>query len=614
MSDSPNSTDSFLRSIGRYDIQERIGTGGMARVYRAKDTALEREVAIKILHEHLADDALFRARFEREAKFVASFNHPNIIQIYDYATIERETQYLCYMVMTYLKGKNLKQVMDDYVEQNTLMPPAQTLQIIQDISAALDYAHQLGMIHRDVKPANILFDANGRAILTDFGIARLAESSKLTQENVAVGTPAYMSPEQAAGEQVDNRTDIYALGVILYEMLAGKPPFGDDGSISVLLKHLNEPVPPLTQFEHIRNPQLDHVIFCALAKDPNDRYQSASELAQDLARALNNEPTQAATLPPPQRTTQIFAKPTTSAPAAPMSSPPRRSAMGILVVGMLIILLMIASATFVMNQRNNAALSAQIPTLEIPLLPSPTSTPDPADFRRFGGFDSMVQEEDLPSMTAADNMGFSTWFDADDMTAAEYWMQNNESTEDGSRQILRTIDTENGVYRFENQINNRAAISVVRDFYYTQDINIMADVTLTADSPTSSGYGIVFHRMNENNFGVFAIDGAGRYSIWFLENGTWRELRNLPETWTRHPAILPAGENNTLRLHIRGDMLQGFVNDVEVVALEDGSIGEGGVGVYLAMPNRTESFATALFDNYAVQVIAGDTVPSMTGE
>ncbi|MEO1442450.1 MAG: serine/threonine-protein kinase, partial [Chloroflexota bacterium] len=172
-----NSTDTLIKSIDRYIVGERIGTGGMARVFRAKDKSLDRDVAVKVLHEHLADDDTFRARFEREAKFLASFHHPNVIQIYDYATVEEDSRYLCYMVMTYLPGNTLNDVMEENKAQDRLMPQQQVLQIIKDIAAALDYAHAAGMVHRDVKPGNILFDERGRAILTDFGIARMVEYS-----------------------------------------------------------------------------------------------------------------------------------------------------------------------------------------------------------------------------------------------------------------------------------------------------------------------------------------------------------------------------------------------------------------------------------------------------
>jgi serine/threonine protein kinase len=610
-------SDSLLRQIPRYTIQERIGTGGMARVYRAADTSLERNVAVKVLHEHLADDPMFRARFEREAKFIASLNHPNIIQIFDYATMERDDSNLCYMVMTYLPGRTLKQVMDDYQERQELMPTHEVLNIIRGITDALDYAHNVGMVHRDIKPANILFDEREQAILTDFGIARLAESSKLTQENVAVGTPAYMAPEQAAGEPVDARTDIYALGVILYELLAGSPPFGDDGSISVLLKHLNDPVPPLSDFDHIDNPYLDAVVNKALAKSPQGRYQTAGEMADDLERAIANQmplalsgkSTAIASDEAASRTVLLSA-PGKTAP----SSPTRQAPMGILVFGLAAIVVVL-SVGFFMNRGDTQVLVA--PTLEQPQVAGPTATLDPGDFRNFGGIDSMVEEESLgaDSMTSSENMGFSASFDMDDEVAINYWPTNITTSDAREGEIVRELGDE-GKYVLTNSVRGLAATSIVSEFFYTDDIVIMAEMVLESVSNENSGYGIVFHYMDASNYGVFAVDGERRFSIWFLEDGRWRELRGLEERWTFNDAVRPVGEMNNFRLEIQSGRLLGFVNDVQLLDIQDDSLTEGGVGIYLASPNRDGALASTYVDSYEVALLRDleGTVESMTDE
>ena len=295
----------------------------MARVFRATDTTLDRDVAVKILHDHLSDDETFRARFEREAKFLASFNHPNVIQIYDFAVKKQPHHYLCYMVMSYLPGDTLKDIMDKQQSQESTLPAQRVLSIVEDLAAALDYAHQKGMVHRDVKPANVLFNPRGRAVLMDFGIARLVEKSNLTQDNVAVGTPAYMSPEQAAGDDVGPQADIYALGVVTYELLAGQPPYGNDSSISVLIKHINEPIPSLNALPHINNPALDPIFEKVLAKNPAERYMAASAFVDDLRQALQ------------ERTTPDF-----TAPDVKQPTPAQRrhnSPLGILAVGLVLI-------------------------------------------------------------------------------------------------------------------------------------------------------------------------------------------------------------------------------------------------------------------------------------
>ncbi|HEX2621385.1 MAG TPA: protein kinase, partial [Phototrophicaceae bacterium] len=286
--------------LGRYEILERIGRGGMAQVYKAHDMNLDRLVAVKVLHDHLSDDPTFKERFEREAKFVASFNHPNIVQVYDFDSVERAGERLYYMVMPYVIGNTLREELETLGTQDKLIDQERVLQIARNLANALDYAHKRGMVHRDVKPGNILFDEHGQAILMDFGIARLVAASNLTQEGLTVGTPAYMSPEQATGAMVDARSDIYALGVIVYEMIAGQTPFHDDGSISVLLKHLNEPVPSLSTFLHMSSPSVDAVVFQALAKDPEDRYQTAQAFVDDLQAAFAGTMTQPVLINRPQ--------------------------------------------------------------------------------------------------------------------------------------------------------------------------------------------------------------------------------------------------------------------------------------------------------------------------
>lgn len=589
----------------RYQLQDHLGTGGMARVYKATDTALERTVAIKVLHDHLAEDAMLRTRFEREAKFIASFNHPNVIQIFDYATTKHDGKHICHMVMTYLPGKTLKDIMDDLTEQAKIMPQAQFIDIMKDIAAALDYAHEQGMVHRDIKPANILFNERGQAVLTDFGIARMMESSsRLTQENVAVGTPAYMAPEQAAGETVTPQTDIYALGIIAYEILAGTPPFGDDGSISILIKHINEPVPLLSKFAHIQNDFLDPVVLKALEKKPEKRYASAGQFVADLERAITNNQPLAAQAHSTTTTPVGLGMITTTESTRTRGNSP----LGILIAGLSLIIVVLV---FAFVNTNNTPIAA-VPTIEQPTLPTATATLDPADFRRFGGLDSMVEEpESVPSMTSSDNEPFSTQFNPDDTHVAEHWPLGESAAEGISGALNRSV-REDGTYAFTSTVRNRASTSVLQGKYYTTDITIETTLTLDPESPTNSGYGIVFHHVSEQNFGVFAVDGAGRFSIWFLEDGQWRELRGLDERWTEDNAVNLVGEANMLQLDIRGTTLIGYVNGVEVVQLDDPGLIEGAVGLYLATPNRENISSTITADNFSVAIADETTTSSMT--
>ena len=265
-------------SFSRYVMMEELGQGGMATVYRAYDPLFEREVALKILRKELLNDTQVRERFERETKIIAKLENEAIVPVYD---VGRDNDQL-FFVMRYMAGGSLSERI-----QKGAIPLVEIIHIIQRIGAALDYAHAKGIIHRDLKPGNILFDEFNNAFISDYGIAKLAHAStKLTASGI-IGTPTYMSPEQAQGDEVGERSDIYSLGVILFEMLSGKTPFEATTPLGMAYKHATEPVP------HIRaiNPNMpfgvDIVLAKTLAKDPNERYGSAAEFANAFTKALS---------------------------------------------------------------------------------------------------------------------------------------------------------------------------------------------------------------------------------------------------------------------------------------------------------------------------------------
>jgi tRNA A-37 threonylcarbamoyl transferase component Bud32 len=271
------------KTLGNYRIVERIGRGGMATVYKAYQPALERYVAIKVIHPHLAEeDEQFLKRFRREAKAVASLRHPNIVQVFDFGTQDGVT----YMVMEYLEGPTLKAVLNELAQKGKMMPLEEVLHTCQALASALDYAHQQGMVHRDVKPANVTMTAKGDVILTDFGIARIVGGTQYTLTGAVTGTPAYMSPEQAQGERGDERSDIYALGVMLYEMVVGQVPFDADTPLAVIMKQISAPLPLPRQLKPDISEAVERVILKALAKDPKDRYQTVAGMSAALEAAL----------------------------------------------------------------------------------------------------------------------------------------------------------------------------------------------------------------------------------------------------------------------------------------------------------------------------------------
>ncbi len=282
-----------MSTIGRYQIKRELGRGGMATVYLAFDPRFDREVAIKVLPREFLHDAMFRARFEREAKLIAALEDPAIVPVYDFGEEAGQP----YLVMRYMAGGSLS----DRLRRGPLSL-GETANLLARIAPALDKAHRSGVIHRDLKPTNILFDRDGNPYIADFGIAKLLESSASFTSTGIIGTPAYMSPEQVEGERtLDGRSDVYALGIIIYELLAGKPPYDADTPMSVALMHLRKPVPHVRQAAPGLSVAVDQVVATALAKDREQRYPTASALALALTRAAesNSLPTRLA--PPPQR-------------------------------------------------------------------------------------------------------------------------------------------------------------------------------------------------------------------------------------------------------------------------------------------------------------------------
>jgi serine/threonine protein kinase len=265
-------------TIGHYRITQSLGQGGMAAVYKAYQENLDREVAIKILPEHYSHNANFVARFKLEARALARLNHPNIVTVHDAGEFQRRL----YIVMAYIPGGTLRERLD------RPLPVTRVVEITRAVAAALGYAHERNIIHRDVKPANVLMDLDGRPVLSDFGIAKVvAEETgeQLTSTGTGIGTPEYMAPEQCRGLPVDSRSDIYALGVMAYEMFTGRTPFQGAPFTAVIYAQIHEPPPPPSHFNPQIPPAVDAVILQALAKDPDQRFQRATDFADALERA-----------------------------------------------------------------------------------------------------------------------------------------------------------------------------------------------------------------------------------------------------------------------------------------------------------------------------------------
>ncbi len=273
---------------GRYELDGIVGRGGMAEVYRARDIRLDRIVAVKTLREDLARDQTFQARFRREAQSAASLNHPSIVAVYDTGEDNTGGTHVPYIVMEYVDGRTLRELL----REDRRLLPERALEITDGVLRALDYSHRNGIVHRDIKPGNVMLTRDGKIKVMDFGIARAVSDAQATMTQTAqvIGTAQYLSPEQARGERVDARSDLYSTGCLLYELLTGRPPFLGDSPVAIAYQHVREnPVPPSRVDPEV--PQwADAIVLRAMAKDPRDRYQSAAEMRQDIQRALQGVP------------------------------------------------------------------------------------------------------------------------------------------------------------------------------------------------------------------------------------------------------------------------------------------------------------------------------------
>ncbi len=261
----------------RYELIEKIAEGGMARVYRGRDLVLKRTIAVKVLKDQMTGDAAFIRRFEREAQAAAALSHPHIVNIYDVG--EQDGTY--FMVMEYVEGNNLK----DYIRQKGRLPVREAVQIARQIAEALDQAHAAGMVHRDIKPQNILFSSSGKVKVTDFGIAIAGDGVTVTVGDEIIGSVQYISPEQSRGEVACKQSDLYSLGIVLYEMVTGTVPFSGENPVAVAMKHIREQIVPPRQLQPDIPEALEQIILKAVQKDMADRYGSAGEFLEDLLYA-----------------------------------------------------------------------------------------------------------------------------------------------------------------------------------------------------------------------------------------------------------------------------------------------------------------------------------------
>lgn len=561
--------------LGAYRIISQVGQGGMATVYKAYQASMDRNVAIKVLPRRLAESREFAARFQQEARIIARLEHPHILPVFDFG----ESDGVTYFVMRYLETGSLKLKMEAGP-----LSWSEIDRFFTQLAEALGYAHAHGIVHRDLKPANALVDEHGNVFLTDFGIAKLLESAspRLTQTDAILGTPAYISPEQAKAETVDKRSDIYSLGIILYEMITGRVPFVADTPLAVILKHISDPLPPPSVIKADIPESIERVILKALAKEPVDRYASAGEFLSAWKRALEEKETVrrapapiAGTPPPapgPWTRDQSRGMP---APVPRAALQPARSRTG-WIVGCLVI----ACLGFSIAGIGIVFFNWQGPALFTPATdtPIPTSTNVPTQ-------PPLPTETLIPIVTG--EIVLEDDFSQDELTWGTLIDSVNSIDYDGETLRMQIFTEENWI-----------VWSTPNSEIY-EDIHVEVTVT-NNDGETTTAFGIMCYQQEaSDSYYYFAVTAGGEYAIAVAAEGQTDIFLTNDDQWgdsdliTRNAGTYRVGAdcgNGTLTLYVDGQLID---------SVSDTTYSSGGVGLF-TWSGDDVSTADVTFDDFIV--------------
>ena len=421
------------RHLGKYELLALVGKGGMAYVYKAVQPTIDRFVAVKVLHSHLAEDAQFLERFKREAKGLGSLRHPHIVNVIDFDVDDG----WYYMVMDFIEGQTLEAVLD----QRAILPVNEALRLTAQLAGALEYAHENGRIHRDIKPGNVMFAdaAQQHAVITDFGLTRLLDNATMTLSGTIAGTPAYMSPEAAQGQKTDARSDIYSLGVMLYEMVTGQRPFSGETPLSVIMKLVVEPLPPALSVNPDLPPAVDDILNKAMAKLPEDRYQSAAEMREAVQKEIGDwrlEIGERDGTEVLQQETAVAPEKTVVAGPEPVRPKIVRPFWPFLVGGGLLLVAVVVGLVVLFGGEDNAVPETAVPTVALVEDGVDTAVPTPSGTLRFAEPDNnnlrqyTLSLDDAPAPPVGSH--YELWFDFANQTApenvAEVVVQNGRIT------------------------------------------------------------------------------------------------------------------------------------------------------------------------------------------
>ncbi len=466
------------KTIGKYQIESKLGSGGMAEVYKGYQENLDRYVAIKFMHAFLVSEEDFLARFQREARAMANLSHPNIVRVYDF-DIYKDSYYL---VMEYINGGTLKEHLQERAANNDQMSLEEAVRLVTQIADALAYAHRRSMIHRDIKPANIMLDKDtGKAILTDCGIVKLMgdQSVNYTATGALIGTPSYMSPEQALGQTGDARVDIYSLGVLLFQMITNQLPFDADTPLAVVMKHVNEPAPLPMMFNPNIPLDLQEVTLKALAKNPDDRFQTASEFATALrnvdlgkggvipvvaAAATTTAPTEVGTTPGKTAVSPPEPEPETTVIPPPPTKEKKKRPVWMFALGGILLLILIGGGLFASGVLGGGTATPTAETSVAVVAEEDTDTPEPT------ATEEEAEEED-ESPTATPN-ALATQVAILSANATQDAMPDDTptpsrtptATPDATIEFLSTCETEAELISVAQEGRNSTAVLVNQQF------------------------------------------------------------------------------------------------------------------------------------------------------
>src|SRR5690349_12712890 len=558
--------------LGPYRIINQVGRGGMATVYKAYQPSVDRYVAIKVLPSQLAESREFATRFQQEARIIAKLEHPHILPVFDYG----ESDGVSYFVMRYMEAGTLKERM---IEGRPL-PMQEIDRLFTQLAEALSYAHSHGVVHRDLKPANVLIDSQGNIFLTDFGIAKLLESAspRLTQTDAIMGTPAYISPEQAQGHPVDQRSDIYSLGIILYEMVTGSVPFTAETPLAVLFKHISDPLPPPSLVKSDIPPVIEQVILKALAKDPRDRFATAAEFVAAWGRALQARETvqhapESVTVPPPPTTTS--AQP--SSRPAPQTRPTTRVGLPTAwIVGCLVAACALFGlggvALMASNNFFGSPTSTALPPSETVISIPPTSTSAP------------LPTVTLPSIPADDIL-----------------FEDNFS---GDSEWGTLTDTDSSVEYRDNTLNMRVfrenfvIWSTPNDQIY-RNVHVEATVINNNTDPTTA-FGFICAQQSKNwSFYYLAVTPAGEYAIIQATDGESDVFLTGDGKWNSSSEVAHKASSYRVGADCGNGRLALYVDGKLIASATDTKYGSGHVGLFTWSGDKASS-ADISFDDFLI--------------